>query len=74
MVSNEQVLVQNGIHSRRKAMDQIGVNDPEMEFGRWLEERKAILSMNRELNVGTGGHSARMRINGSRSDNAEPIS
>jgi hypothetical protein len=71
LVGNEQVLVQNGIHSRRRAMDELGVNDPEMEFGRWLEERKAILSMNRELNAGNGGNGARVRVNGSRSDTIE---
>ncbi|MDZ4230609.1 MAG: phage portal protein, partial [Dehalococcoidales bacterium] len=39
LVTNEQVLVQTGIHSRRRAMDELGVKDPEMEFKRWLEER-----------------------------------
>jgi hypothetical protein len=48
VVSNEQVLVQNGIHSRRRAMDEIGVKDPEMEFKKWLEERETILRMNKE--------------------------
>ncbi len=51
LVANEQVLVQSGIHSRRRAMDEVGVQDPEMEFGRWLEERETILKMNRELNT-----------------------
>jgi hypothetical protein len=73
LVGNEQILVQNGIHSRRRAMDEMGVNDPEMEFGRWLEERKTILSMNRELNAGTGGNGARVRVNGSRTDTIEHI-
>jgi len=50
LVANEQILVQGGIHSRRRAMDMIGVEDPEMEFNRWLEEREAILRMNQELN------------------------
>jgi hypothetical protein len=50
MVANEQTLVQTGIHSRRRAMDELGVRDPEAEFGRWLEERGAILQMNHELN------------------------
>jgi len=49
LVGNEQVLVQGGIHSRRRAMDELGVADPEAEFSRWLEERAAILRMNREL-------------------------
>jgi len=50
-VSSEQVLVQNGIHSRRTAMDEVGVMDPDGEFKRWLEERESILRMNKELNV-----------------------
>jgi hypothetical protein len=49
LVSNEQVLVQGGIHSRRRAMGELGIKDPETEFARWLEEREAILKMNREL-------------------------
>ncbi|MBI2836134.1 MAG: phage portal protein [Chloroflexi bacterium] len=53
LVANEQTLVQSGIHSRRRAMDEMGVKDPEAEFKLWLEERKAILSMNRELNPST---------------------
>ena len=51
MVANEQVLVQGGIHSRHTAMYEVGVKDPETEFARWLEERDAILKMNRDLNV-----------------------
>ena len=50
-VSNEQTLVQSGIHSRRRAMSEIGVKDPELEFNHWLEERAAILKMNQELNT-----------------------
>jgi len=50
LVESEQVLIQSGIHSRRRAMDEVGVKDPEMEFNRWLEEREAILRMNQELN------------------------
>lgn len=48
-VSNEVSLVQTGIHSRRRAMDELGIEDPELEFNRWLEEREIILKMNREL-------------------------
>jgi hypothetical protein len=50
-VNSEQILVQTGIHSRRRAMDEIGIRDPEYEFKRWLEEREAILRMNKELNA-----------------------
>ena len=41
-VNNEAILVQNGIHSRRRAMDEMGVKDPEAEFGQWLQEEKTI--------------------------------
>jgi len=51
LVSNEQTLIQSGIHSRRQAMDKVGVEDPETEFKRWLEEREIILRMNKELNA-----------------------
>ncbi len=61
LVSNEQSLVQSGIHSRRRAMDELGVEDPEMEFDRWLEERGAILRMNKELNAKSTKAGARVR-------------
>ena len=51
LVSNEQSLVQTGIHSRRTAMDELGIKDAEYEFNRWLEEREAILRMNKELDA-----------------------
>ena len=61
LVSNEQSLVQSGIHSRRRAMNEMGVTDPEVEFTRWLEERKEILSMNRDLARSTVKGGARER-------------
>jgi len=51
LVANEQTLVQSGIHSRRGAMEEVGIEDPENEFKRWLEEREAILRMNKSLNA-----------------------
>ncbi|MBM2832786.1 MAG: Phage portal protein [Dehalococcoidia bacterium] len=30
-------------------MDNLGIQDPEQEFGRWMEERKQILQMNQAL-------------------------
>jgi hypothetical protein len=51
LVSNEQAMVQSGIHSRRGAMEEVGIEDPENEFKRWLEEREAILKMNKSLNA-----------------------
>ena len=61
LVANEQVLIQSGIHSRRRAMDELGVKDPEMEFVRWLEERETILKMNKELNSASTKGGARVR-------------
>ena len=62
LVANEQILVQGGIHSRRRAMDELGVEDPETEFARWLEERETILRMNRELNLRPTRGGARERV------------
>ncbi len=61
-VNNEQILVQNGIHSRKRAMDELGVRDPDSEFGRWLEERETILKMNRQLNARSASHEKRERV------------
>lgn len=60
-VTNEQILVQTGIHSRRRAMDELGIQDPDYEFDRWLEERAAILKMNKELNAKSTRGGARER-------------
>jgi len=38
LVADERALVEAGIHSRRRAADELGVEDPESEFKRWLEE------------------------------------
>jgi len=46
---NEQLMVQSGIHSRRTAMDNLAVRDPELEFEKWLDERRRILEMNSEF-------------------------
>jgi len=42
LVGDERVLVAAGIHSRRRAADELGVEDPEGEFRRWLEEQRAM--------------------------------
>ena len=42
MVEDERALVAAGIHSRRRAADNLGVADPEAEFARWLEERRLL--------------------------------
>ncbi len=71
LVTDEQTMVQTGLHSRRKAMNGLGVTDPEAEFSRWLEERDRILQMNRETN-GAGLRSGeRARDNGRRTDNLD---
>lgn len=51
LVTNETQLIQSGVHSRKRAMDELGIQDPEQEFDNWLEERRKILQMNRELNA-----------------------
>jgi hypothetical protein len=48
LAQNEQLLVQSGVHSRRTAMDELGIRDPEAELARWLEERGKILAMNQQ--------------------------
>jgi len=58
-VANEQAMVQTGIHSRKRAMDNLGIRDPDAEFGRWLSERETILRMNRDINRGPSRGSAR---------------
>jgi len=58
---NEQLLVQAGVHSRRTAMDGMGVQDPDEEFNRWLEERERILEMNREFKAQSTRGGARER-------------
>lgn len=40
LVEDERALVAAGIHSRRRAADELGVADPELEFRRWLQERE----------------------------------
>jgi len=40
LVEDEAHLVAAGIHSRRRAADELGVEDPETEFERWLAEEE----------------------------------
>lgn len=42
LVADERALVASGIHSRRRAADELGVEDPELEFTRWLAEQRAV--------------------------------
>ena len=57
----EQLLVQAGVHSRRTAMDELGIQDPDEEFNRWLEERTRILEMNQEFKAASTRGGARER-------------
>jgi hypothetical protein len=57
VVGNETALVQAGVHSRRRAMDELGVEDPEAELKIWLEEREAILKQNQSYSVKVKGTS-----------------
>jgi len=58
---NEQLLVQSGIHSRRTAMDNLAVRDPEAEFEKWMTERRRILEMNSEFKTQPASGKARER-------------
>jgi len=42
LVDDERTLVAAGIHSRRRAADELGVADPDAEFSRWLEEQERM--------------------------------
>jgi hypothetical protein len=42
LVADEARLVAAGIHSRRRAADEVGVEDPEAEFRRWREEEGSL--------------------------------
>jgi hypothetical protein len=70
-VNSEQAMVQTGIHSRRTAMNEVGVDDPEGEFRRWLEERESILRMNKELNAKSARGGARESASLSRTEGIE---
>jgi len=59
---NEQLLVQSGVHSRRTAMDELSIRDPEAEFEKWLEERRRILEMNLEYRAKSTRGGERERI------------
>ena len=74
LVANEQSLVQTGIHSRRRAMDELGVKNPEYEFNQWLEERETILRMNRELNTKSTRSRARERASDAQVEGIEESS
>jgi len=58
---NEQLMVQSGIHSRRTAMDNLSVRDPEAEFEKWMAERRRILEMNSEFKAQPASGKARER-------------
>jgi hypothetical protein len=62
---NEQLLVQAGVHSRRTAMDELGIQDPDEEFNRWLDERGKILEMNQEFRAQSTRGGARERATAS---------
>ena len=42
LAREEQILVESGIHSRHRAMENLGIEDPEAEWQRWLEERGTV--------------------------------
>jgi hypothetical protein len=54
LVSDEARLVEAGIHSRRRAADELGVDDPDGELQRWREEQSLILREPQDEREGTG--------------------
>jgi len=46
LAQTEQLLVQSLVHSRRTAMDNLGVRDTQLELFKCMEERKDILQQN----------------------------
>jgi len=42
LVGDEQAMVGAGLHSRRRAMENLGVEDPEAELARWIEEERRL--------------------------------
>ncbi len=54
-VADEWVLVEAGIHSRRRAADALGVEDPESEFARWIEEEVRMRTTHGALPAATIG-------------------
>jgi hypothetical protein len=71
LAQNEQALVQSGVHSRRTAMDELGIRDPEAEFEKWLEERKRILEMNQQFRARSTRGSERERSTAAEIDSVE---
>ena len=49
MVRDAEIMVGAGIHSRRRAMDELGVEDPDAEFERWLEEQRMCRGVGNEM-------------------------
>ncbi len=70
LAQNEHLLVQSGVHSRRTAMDELGIRDPEAELNRWLEERARILEMNQRFSahLGRGGSRGRATTAGTEAE------
>ena len=67
---DEQLMVQSGIHSRRTAMDNLAVRDPELEFDKWLNERRRILEMNNEFKAQPASGKVRERSTAGEMDSA----
>jgi hypothetical protein len=54
LVADERALVASGIHSRRRAADELGVDDPDAEFSRWLEEERRMEAGGEMREAGAG--------------------
>jgi len=58
-VADERALVAAGIHSRRRAADALGVEDPDAEFERWLAEERQAAGLRAAGTADTDPHPGR---------------
>ena len=59
------MLVATGIHSRRRAADELAVEDPDQQYRRWLDEQRAMEGM-RGSNTTCVGTARRSQVRTSR--------
>ena len=49
LIADETRLIDAGVHSRRRAADEVGVADPEAEFERWRVEERVRAGISRDI-------------------------
>ena len=48
LITDEARLIEAGVHSRRRAADEVGVADPDAEFERWRQEARLMAAQGKE--------------------------